>query len=110
MLCIFIYALLGTQFFSKKLTEDDGESPRSNFDHIGWSMLAIFQILSGENWNEIMYMAIDQVGWISALYFVSLILIGNYILFNLFLAILLSMFENKEDNELDDIELGILQE
>ena len=35
-------------------------------------------------------MAVDQVGWQSAVYFVALVLIGNYLLFNLFLAILLS--------------------
>ena len=63
ILCIFIYALMGTQFYAKQLKDEEGESPRSNFDHIGWSMITIFQILSGENWNEVMYMAIDQTGW-----------------------------------------------
>ena len=42
LLIIFIYALMGTQFFSKKLEDEDGESPRSNFDNIGWSMITIF--------------------------------------------------------------------
>jgi len=41
MLILFIFALMGTQFFSKQLKDGD-ESPRSNFDNIGWSMVTIF--------------------------------------------------------------------
>ena len=35
ILCIFIYALMGTQFYAKQLEDENGDSPRSNFDHIG---------------------------------------------------------------------------
>ena len=42
LLILFIFALMGTQFFSKRMTDEDGESPRSNFDNIGWSMVTIF--------------------------------------------------------------------
>jgi hypothetical protein len=28
---------------------------RSNFDDIYWSIITIFQILTGENWNDVMY-------------------------------------------------------
>jgi len=56
-----------------------------------------------------MYMAVDQVGWQSAVYFVALVLIGNYLLFNLFLAILLATFESDNENELDEEEELLLQ-
>lgn len=29
--------------------------PRSNFDNMGWAMLTVFQLLTGENWNTVMY-------------------------------------------------------
>jgi hypothetical protein len=47
----------------------------------------------GEGWNEIMYDAMRCVGSISAVYFVPLVLFGNVIMLNLFLAILLGNFE-----------------
>ncbi|CAM9230438.1 unnamed protein product, partial [Laminaria digitata] len=55
------------------------------------------QILSGENWNTVMYDARRATGWVSVFYFVSLIIMGMMIVMNLFLAILLSNFTNKED-------------
>lgn len=55
------------------------------------------QILSGENWNTVMYDARRATGRVSVLYFVSLIIMGMMIVMNLFLAILLSNFTNKED-------------
>ena len=55
------------------------------------------QILSGENWNTVMYDARRATGWVSVFYFVSLIIMGMMIVMNLFLAILLSNFTNKDD-------------
>jgi hypothetical protein len=46
-----------------------------------------------------MYMAISQTTWGASVYFVSLIVVGNYILFNLFLAILLSQFGDDQDED-----------
>jgi hypothetical protein len=96
---MFIYALMGMQFFGKRLEDEDGKSPRANFDNIWWSMTTIFQILTGENWNEVMYITINQTSWVAAIYFVTLIVIGNYIIFNLFLAILLQHFQANDDEE-----------
>lgn len=62
------------------------------------------QILSGENWNVVMYNARRATGWLSVFYFVSLIIMGMMIVMNLFLAILLSNFTNKEDV---DAEAGV---
>ena len=44
-----------------------------------------------------MYDARRATGWVSVFYFVSLIIMGMMIVMNLFLAILLSNFTNKED-------------
>lgn len=62
------------------------------------------QILSGENWNTVMYDARRATGWVSVFYFVSLIIMGMMIVMNLFLAILLSNFTNKDDV---DAEAGV---
>ena len=100
LLLIFIYALIGMQFFGKPLVLANGEISRYSFSDFGWSMVTIFIILTGENWNEIMYIVIRNYGFGSCIYFVSLIIIGNLMLLNLFLAILLKYIsENVSEEE-----------
>lgn len=47
------------------------ENPRANFSNFGFAMLAVFQILSGENWNELMYDGKAATGWGSVFYFIT---------------------------------------
>lgn len=60
-----------------------------------------FQILTGEDWNEVMYDGIKsqggiQRGMIYSLYFVILVLFGNYTLLNVFLAIAVDNLANAQ--------------
>ena len=60
----------------------------------------MFIALVGDDWQYIMYDAIRCTGYTSAvIYFVSLLVIGNVILLNLFLSIL---FDNFEKTELEE--------
>ncbi|XP_055999812.1 muscle calcium channel subunit alpha-1-like isoform X9 [Ostrea edulis] len=94
-LFIVICALLGMQLFGGRFNEISkiDDKPRSNFDTFWQSLLTVFQILTGEDWNVVMYNGInsyggvDEVGCITCLYFVILFICGNYILLNVFLAI-----------------------
>ncbi|CAN0277135.1 unnamed protein product [Pylaiella littoralis] len=111
VLFMYIYALVGLQFFANRFHFNDvgeavgigqegfftAEVPRSNFDTLMNAFTTIFEILSGENWNTVMYDARRATGWVSVFYFVSLIIMGMMIVMNLFLAILLSNFTNKDD-------------
>jgi len=80
--------------------------PRHNFDDIFWSVVTIFQILTGENWNSVMYDGIRGTSELASLYFILLVVIGNYIILNLFLAILLDNFGggNDDDEEIEEAE------
>jgi len=49
--------------------------------------MIIIQILTGEDWNEVMYKGIESQGMAYSLYFIILVLFGNYTLLNVFLAI-----------------------
>ncbi|XP_074644176.1 muscle calcium channel subunit alpha-1-like [Tubulanus polymorphus] len=93
-LFIVIFALLGMQLFGGKFNFEIPEGkPRSNFDTFWQSLLTVFQILTGEDWNEVMYHGIKayggvrKIGVMICLYFVILFICGNYILLNVFLAI-----------------------
>jgi hypothetical protein len=54
-----------------------------------------------ENWNSLFYDAIrsSTLKLISALYYIAWIFVGNFILLNLFLAILLDSFLEEDDEE-----------
>ena len=68
------------------------DRPRHHFDDFFWSFITIFQVLTGEDWNAVMYDAMRTVGSWTCLYFIAIVVIGNYVVLNLFLAILLDNF------------------
>ena len=119
-LAIYIFTLVGMQFFSTyfRFDPDTGvkvkwdplnashpnfhlpsdalapyEIPNTNFDDLIGAFTAVFQVLSGEDWNNVMYDCIRARGYtVGVTYFLALIIIGNLIVLNLFLAILLGNF------------------
>ncbi|XP_063603712.1 muscle calcium channel subunit alpha-1-like isoform X10 [Penaeus indicus] len=93
-LFIIIFALLGMQVFGGRFNFNPMEDkPRHNFDNFVQAMLTVFQILTGEDWNVVMYDGIRAYGGvatagiIACFYFIILFICGNYILLNVFLAI-----------------------
>lgn len=91
ILYLFISSLLGKQFFgSSKLHDEDGQESRYDFSSTVNSFITIFIILTGEDWNEIMVQAIDQQqSMLPSSFFMINVILGHYMLLNLFLAILL---------------------
>eukprot|EP00794_Sanderia_malayensis_P016019 gene16019-17636_t len=101
-LFIVISALLGMQLFGGKFAKFD-EYPRTNFDTFADSLLAVFQIMTGEDWNAVMYNGMNAYGGpknvagiLFSLYFVFLVIFGNYTLLNVFLAIAVDNLTNAE--------------
>uniref|UniRef100_A0A8C2KZY5 Voltage-dependent L-type calcium channel subunit alpha n=1 Tax=Cyprinus carpio TaxID=7962 RepID=A0A8C2KZY5_CYPCA len=92
-LFLIIFALLGMQLFGGKFNFDETQMKRSTFDTFPSALLTCFQILTGEDWNSVMYDGIMAYGgpvfpnMIVSIYFVILFVCGNYILLNVFLAI-----------------------
>ena len=72
----------------------DGISPRINFDDLLGGFVAIFIIFIGEDWNSVMYDHVRSKGDLSILFFVAIFIFGNLVLLNLFLAILMSIFDS----------------
>ncbi|XP_045643656.1 LOW QUALITY PROTEIN: voltage-dependent L-type calcium channel subunit alpha-1S [Ursus americanus] len=92
-LFIIIFALLGMQLFGGRYDFEDTEVRRSNFDNFPQALISVFQVLTGEDWNSMMYNGIMAYGGPSypgvlvCVYFIILFVCGNYILLNVFLAI-----------------------
>lgn len=51
------------------------------------------QILTQEDWNAVLYNGMASTTPLAALYFVALMTFGNYVLFNLLVAILVEGFQ-----------------
>ena len=93
-LFIFIYTLIGQQMFRGKMIDESGELSRANFESFPWAFVTVFQVLTGENWNEVLYAGKRGASGETAVpYFVTCFLAGNYIILSLFMAILLGNFE-----------------
>ncbi|KAI8429618.1 hypothetical protein MSG28_000214 [Choristoneura fumiferana] len=100
-LFILIFALLGMQLFGGQFNFEEG-TPPTNFNTFPIALLTVFQILTGEDWNEVMYHGIEsqggiQKGMIYSMYFVILVLFGNYTLLNVFLAIAVDNLANAQE-------------
>ena len=104
-----VFTLMGMQLFGGEFNFSDGK-PRSNYDNFYWSFLTTFQLLTMENWHNVLYNGMrTYLGDYACIYFIVWIFFGNYILLNLFLAILLDSFENLDsDEDIDNEELMLL--
>ena len=101
-LLIIIYSLIGVQMYIDKLPTNLGF--KQSFDSFFFSFLAVFQLISIENWNDIETLVLNsQVDiWASLLYLLSLIFLGNYVFLNLFLGVLLHGFSTVKQEDKDD--------
>ncbi|XP_061392202.1 sodium channel protein para isoform X25 [Musca vetustissima] len=98
VLCIiiFIFAVMGMQLFGKNYIDHkdrfkDHELPRWNFTDFMHSFMIVFRVLCGE-WIESMWDCM-YVGDVSCIpFFLATVVIGNLVVLNLFLALLLSNF------------------
>ena len=105
---IFIYSLFGMQLFGGQFNFSDGK-PRQNFDSFNDAFMSMFQVLTMENWQSLLYCCMRaQTPALSAIYLVTWIFIGNYILLNLFLAVMLDAFSEVDDEMGKDNEYVML--
>uniref|UniRef100_A0A8C7SNZ1 Calcium channel, voltage-dependent, R type, alpha 1E subunit a n=1 Tax=Oncorhynchus mykiss TaxID=8022 RepID=A0A8C7SNZ1_ONCMY len=104
-LFILVFALLGMQLFGGRFIFED-YTP-TNFDTFPAAIMTVFQILTGEDWNEVMYNGIRSQGGVksgmwSSIYFIVLTLFGNYTLLNVFLAIAVDNLANAQELTKDE--------
>lgn len=82
-LFILIFALLGMQLFGGQFNFDDG-TPPTNFNTFPIALLTVFQILTGEDWNEVMYHGIESQGGNKKGMIYSLYVLHCYIFYPIF--------------------------
>uniref|UniRef100_A0A672MCG5 Voltage-dependent P/Q-type calcium channel subunit alpha-1A n=1 Tax=Sinocyclocheilus grahami TaxID=75366 RepID=A0A672MCG5_SINGR len=108
-LFIVVFALLGMQLFGGQFNFELG-TPPTNFDTFPAAIMTVFQILTGEDWNVVMYDGIKSQGGVDkgmvfSIFFIVLTLFGNYTLLNVFLAIAVDNLANAQELTKDEQEV-----
>ncbi|KAJ5082292.1 hypothetical protein N7532_011335 [Penicillium argentinense] len=105
-LITFLAAIFATQLFRSQIPPNnpDGDSISITFADIYNSFLGMYQILSSENWTEILYDATAytvnfNTGWISAAFFILWFIVANFIILNMFIAVIQESFDVSEDEK-----------
>uniref|UniRef100_A0A8D0G386 Sodium channel protein n=1 Tax=Sphenodon punctatus TaxID=8508 RepID=A0A8D0G386_SPHPU len=116
---VFIFAVVGMQLFGKNYKEyvrkisNDGVLPRWHMTDFFHSFLIVFRVLCGE-WIETMWDCMEVAGETMCLIvFMMVMVIGNLVVLNLFLALLLSSFSSDnlaatdDDNEMNNLQIAV---
>ncbi|NXA61081.1 SCN2A protein, partial [Mohoua ochrocephala] len=116
---VFIFAVVGMQLFGKSYMEcvckisTDCVLPRWHMHDFFHSFLIVFRVLCGE-WIETMWDCMEVAGQAMCLIvFMMVMVIGNLVVLNLFLALLLSSFSSdnlaatEDDNEMNNLQIAV---
>ncbi|XP_030584401.1 sodium channel, voltage gated, type VIII, alpha subunit b isoform X6 [Archocentrus centrarchus] len=116
---VFIFAVVGMQLFGKSYKDcvckiaQDCELPRWHMHDFFHSFLIVFRVLCGE-WIETMWDCMEVAGQTMCLtVFMMVMVIGNLVVLNLFLALLLSSFSadnlaaTDDDGEPNNLQLAV---
>ncbi|XP_071072429.1 sodium channel protein type 1 subunit alpha isoform X10 [Dasypus novemcinctus] len=116
---VFIFAVVGMQLFGKSYKDcvckiaSDCKLPRWHMHDFFHSFLIVFRVLCGE-WIETMWDCMEVAGQAMCLtVFMMVMVIGNLVVLNLFLALLLSSFSadnlaaTDDDNEMNNLQIAV---
>ena len=118
LLLFFVFAVMGMNLFGEACVQirGSGDGGRfitnyNNFESFGYSMLTLFRCLTGEDWNAVMQEIYDE-GYPQAYpFFVSFVIAGNFMLLNLFIAVILESFAEfmEVDPETDSAKIELYE-
>ncbi|MBN3306219.1 SCN2A protein, partial [Amia calva] len=116
---VFIFAVVGMQLFGKSYRDcvckidENCELPRWHMFDFFHSFLIVFRVLCGE-WIETMWDCMEVAGQSMCLIvFMMVMVIGNLVVLNLFLALLLSSFSadnlaaTDDDSEMNNLQIAV---
>lgn len=105
LLLTYLCAIFAAQLVRGELPEFiDGEANPNSFYTIWYAFLGMYQIFSSEGWTAILYdtqsaQAGLGVGWISATFFIGWFILANFIVLNMFIAVIQENFDVSEDEK-----------
>ena len=98
---VYIYAIIGYHLFS----EHDPEHWRN----LGYAVLTLFNIITFDGWTDVMFAAMDLnlLAWV---YFISFVVVGTFVVINLFIAILIDKMGEAKLERIRDPENPVTKE
>jgi voltage-gated sodium channel len=81
----FIYAIIGYHLF--------GDADQEHWSSFPTSLTTLFQVITLEGWPDIMEPVVSRLGPLYWLYFTSFIVIGTFIIINLFISVIVRKSE-----------------
>ncbi|KAK3394540.1 Ion transport protein-domain-containing protein [Podospora didyma] len=103
-LITFLMAIFAAQLFRGQIPaqDPDGAWVRIPFNTIYNSFLGMYQVLSSENWTEILYNVTSfttevNTAWIGAVFLIGWFILSYFILINMFIAVIQENFDVGED-------------
>ena len=105
-LVTFLTAIFAVQIFRGEFPSEDfaHESIHITFSDIYNAFIGMYQVLSSENWTSLMYFATQyelrwSTSWISATFFILWFILANFIVLNMFIAVIQENFDVSEDEK-----------
>ena len=105
-LLTFLGAIFASQLFRGELPQEDenGDPIRVTFFTIWNCFLGMYQVLSSENWTELLYNITSydkqyNTSWIGAVFFILWFILGFFIVLNMFIAVIQENFDVTEDEK-----------
>ncbi|EQC33497.1 hypothetical protein SDRG_09006 [Saprolegnia diclina VS20] len=108
----YIFALLGMEIFATKYqfdqnnlalpfnnTNPTSQLHRSNYDSVTWAVFTVFQVITYDNFPSVTYDGWISVGWASPVYHASIIVLGVWVVMNMFLAILVGACMDDDEGD-----------
>ena len=93
---VYIYAIMGYHLFH--------EHDPDNWGNLGVSVLTLFNIITLEGWTEVMNKAMERypLAW---LYFVSYVVLGTFVVINMFVAIIINNLDEAKQERLEELRM-----
>ena len=90
----YIYGVMGYHLFH--------EHDPVHWDTLGLGLLTLFRIVTLEDWTDVMYTAMEwhPLAWI---YFVSFVVLGTFVVVNLFIAVVLNNLDEAKQQALREL-------
>ena len=105
-LITFLTAIFAVQIFRGEFAGQDagGSEIRITFSDIYNAFIGMYQVLSSENWTSLLYDATlfeNNFGqsWVGAAFFILWFILANFIVLNMFIAVIQENFDVSEDEK-----------
>ena len=98
---VYIYAIMGYHLFH--------QHDPANWGNLGLSVLTLFNIITLDGWTNVMSAAMRHYPW-AWLYFVSFVVVGTFVVINMFIAIIINSLDDAKRERQTETEGPVTRE